>query len=137
MTKPLALLAALALATTGAFAQAAPPAGSAAPPVALKSHHRMKPPQQMAQQLGLTPDQQSRLQAALLAERQGMTAAAPPPADRQALRQAMQANHAQYEAQVQAILTPAQFAQYTAVQQQKRTGMKAKRQQRMVLAPST
>lgn len=145
MNKSLALYVALALATTGAFAQTAPPAAAPAPPMARKGPHKMKSPEQMAarrsqkmaQQLSLSPDQQSRLQAALLAERQGMTAATgPPPADRKALHQAMQANHAQYEAQVQAILTPAQFTQYTAMQQQKHTEAKARRQQRTSLAPN-
>lgn len=144
MNKSLVLFAALALATTGAFAQTAPPATAPAPPMAHKGHHKMKSPEQMAarrsqkmaQQLGLSPDQQSRLQAALLAERQGMTAVAPAPADRKAMHQAMQANHAQYEAQVQAILTPAQLTQYTAMQQQKRTEAKAKRQQRTSSAPN-
>lgn len=144
MNKSLALLAALALATTSAFAQTTPPPAAPAPPMARQGPHKMKSPEQMAarrsqkmaQQLGLSPGQQSRLQAALLAERQGMTAASPAPADRKALHQAMQANHAQYEAQVQAILTPAQFTQYTAMQQQKRTEMKAKRQQRTGLAPN-
>ncbi|TPG72040.1 hypothetical protein [Hymenobacter nivis] len=145
MNKSLALLAALALATTTAFAQTAPPAAPTAPPMARRGPHKMKSPEQMAarrsqkmaQQLGLSPDQQSRLQAALLAERQGMTAATgPAPADRKALHQAMQANHAQYEAQVQAILTPAQRTQYTALQEQKRAEHKAKRQQRTGLAPN-
>jgi|GEM_PF-6023695 len=143
MLKPLALLAALALTTTGAFAQTTSPPAATAPPMASKGPHKMKSPEQMAarrsqkmaQQLGLSPDQQSRLQAALLAERQGMTAT-PAPADRKALHQAMQTNHAQYEAQVQAILTHTQFTQYTALQQQKRTEAKAKRQQRMGLAPN-
>ncbi|OGX90468.1 hypothetical protein [Hymenobacter coccineus] len=143
MFKSLALLAALALATPSAFAQTAP-AAPMAHQGRHKGPHKMKSPEQMAarrsqkmaQQLGLSPDQQSRLQAALLAERQGMTAVSPAPADRKALHQAMKANHAQYEAQVQAILTPAQRTQYTAMQQQKRTEMKAKRQQRTGLAPN-
>ncbi len=147
MEKSLALLAALALAATGAFAQTAPPMSApvpAAPPMALKGHHKMKSPEQMAahrsqkmaQQLGLSADQQQKLSAALLAERQAMTATAPAPADRQALHQAMQANHARYEAQVKAILTPDQYTRYTAMQQQRHDQMRAKHQQRTGTAPS-
>ncbi|MFD1466898.1 hypothetical protein ACFQ48_01580 [Hymenobacter caeli] len=151
MKKSLALFTALALAATGALAQTTPPPAAAAdpapagPPTALQSPRRMVPPEQMAgrrsqklaRQLGLSADQQSRLQAALLAERQAMTSTAPGgPADRRTMHRAMQANHAQYEAQVRTILTPDQYSQFTALEQQHRADAQAKRQQRVGMAPS-
>lgn len=143
MKNPLILLAALVLTAPGAFAQTSALAAPA--PVVLKSHHRMVPPeemashrsQKMAQQLGLSADQQSQLAAALLAERRAMTATAPAPADRRALHQAMQANHAQYEAQVKTILTPDQYARYTAMQQRRRDQHRAQRQQRTGVSPKS
>lgn len=151
MKKSLALFAALALAATSAFAQTTPPPAASAypapagPPPALPGPRRPVPPEQMAarrsqklaQQLGLNADQQSRLQAALLAERQAMTSPAPgAPVNRRALHRAMQANHARYEAQVRTILTPDQYAQFTAMEQQHRADARAKRQQRMGAAPA-
>lgn len=146
MKKSLALFAALALAATGAFAQTTPPPAAPAPgppPMALQGRKMQSPEKmadhrsrKMAQQLGPSAGQQAQLRAALLAERQAMTSTAPgAPADRRALHRAMQANHAQYEAQVKAILTPDQFTQYTAMQQH-RDEARAKRQQRMGLAPT-
>lgn len=143
MKNPRLLLAALALTATGAFAQTAP--APAAPPMAIPRHHKMQSPekmaahrsQKMAQQLGLSADQQHQLAAALLAERQAMTATAPAPADRQALHQAMQAGHAQYEAQVKTILTPDQYARYTAMQQQRHDQRRAQRQQRTGVSPKS
>ena len=90
----------------------------------------------MAQQLGLSADQQRQLAAALLTERQAMTSTTPVPADRQAMHRAMQASHSQYEAQVKTILTPDQYTKYTAMQQQRHNQMRAKRQQRMGMSPS-
>ena len=147
MKKSLALFAALALAATGAFAQTTPPSAApapAGPPLSTQRPHKVQSPEKMAahrsrklaQQLGLNADQQSRLQAALLAERQAMTSTAPgAPADRKAMHRAMQANHAQYEAQVRTILTPDQYTQYTALEQQHRADARAKRQQRIGMAP--
>ena len=145
MKKSLVLFAALTLAAAGAFAQTAPVAAPAAPPMAMHGHHKMQSPekmadhrsQKMAQQLGLSADQQHQLAAALLAERQAMTTTAPGPADRRAMHQAMQATHAQYEAQVKTILTPDQYAQYTAMQQQRHDEQRAQRQQRTGVSPKS
>ena len=143
MKKSFVLLTALALAATGAFAQTASVA-PAAPAMALRGHHKMKSPEKMAdqrshkmaQQLGLSADQQRQLAAALLTERQAMTSTTPVPADRQAMHRAMQTSHSQYEAQVKIILTPDQYTKYTAMQQQRHNQMRAKRQQRMGMSPS-
>ncbi len=143
MKKSFVLFAALSFAATSAFAQTTPATAPTAPPMAMKGHHKMKSPekmadqrsQKMAQQLGLSADQQSQLRAALLAERQAMTGTAA--ADRHAMHHAMQDNHARYEAQVKTILTPDQYTRYTAMQQQKRTEMHAKRQQRAGATPKS
>ncbi len=137
------LLAALAFSTVGAFAQTAP--APAAPAMAMHGPHKMQSPekmaahrsQKMAQQLGLSADQQHQLAAALLAERQAMTTTSPAPADRQAMHQAMQAGHAQYEAQVKTILTPDQYTKYTAMQQQRHDQRRAQRQQRTGVSPKS
>ena len=115
-TLMLLLLATLALATAGpGFAQTAPAARSAAPArkpapksPAHKADHKAG---KMAKELGLSPDQEAKVEQLLLARQQESAALKTKyAADKKSGRPAMKAAHDRYEAQLKAILTPEQFA---------------------------
>ncbi|MCC3153971.1 hypothetical protein Q3A66_13595 [Hymenobacter sp. BT770] len=115
MKKTLILLAALALTTAGtSIAQTAPATGTMharkhAPkdPAKMADHKAGK----MAKELGLTADQEAKVEQLLLARQQETTALkAKYGTDRKAGRTEMKAAHDRYEAQLKTILTPAQYA---------------------------
>ena len=116
-------LAALGLSAGAAFGQApVKTTGSDANQTAL--HERLqagpKPGQKathkagkMAEELGLSADQETRLKQLLLARQQETAALkAKYGADKKAARPALQAARARYQAQLKALLTPAQYARF-------------------------
>ena len=127
MKKTLFLLAALGLATAGtSFAQTAPvkTTGSDANQTALhyaKGQHGPKDPARMAdhragkmaKELGLSADQETKVEQLLLARQQETaTLKAKYGTNRKAGRADMKAAHDRYEAQLKVILTPEQYAKF-------------------------
>ena len=124
MKKTLFLLAALALTTAGtSFAQTAVKAtGSDAKQTARHYESGKKGPKdpakmadhkagKLAKELGLTADQEAKVEQLMLARQQESTALkAKYGTDRKAGRTEMRAAHDRYEAQLKTILTPEQFA---------------------------
>ena len=120
MKNILALTAALALAAASAHAQATP--GAATPPAPATgrtpAQQAANQAQRLAKELGLTADQQSKVQQVLLTSRQEMLAArdqAQASGDRQGLGAAMKASRAKADDQLRTVLTPAQFARYQQI----------------------
>ena len=116
MKKTLVLLAALALTTAGtSFAQTAP---AASPTMQARQHGPKDPAKmadhragKMAKELGLTADQEAKVEQLMLARQQeGAALKTKYGTDRKAGRPEMKAAHDRYEAQMKAILTPEQFA---------------------------
>ena len=137
MKHALALLAGLAAASP-AFAQTAPAAGSPpAPALAAPPARRPAPDQQgerraqyLAKELGLNPDQQSRLAPILLAQReavQAMRQQAGAGGQRRGQGQEMKAAQAKYQDQIRAVLTPEQFTKFTQLQAEQRDKMRERR----------
>ena len=136
MKKSLFLLAALAFATAGtSFAQTAPTAPAKhtrqhAPkdPAKMADHKASK----MAKELGLTADQETKVEQLLLARQQETAALkAKYGTDRNAGRAEMKAAHEKYAAQLKTILTPEQYAKFDQMKDQhhghgKEGGNKAK-----------
>ncbi|ALW86528.1 hypothetical protein AUC43_16420 [Hymenobacter sedentarius] len=125
MKKNLILLAALALTTAGtSFAQTTAPAattlkahkgkGHATP--AQKADHRAA---KLAKELGLTADQEAKVEQLMLA-RQQETAALKTKygADKKAGRAEMKAAHERYQAQLKAILTADQYAKFDKLKEE-------------------
>jgi len=129
MNKPFVLLAALALAAGTAAAQApVKTTGTDANQNALHQNLQAKggakpgktPAQKadhkagkMAKELGLSPDQEARMEKLLLDRQQeSMALKTKYGADRKAGRAEMKAAHDRYETSFKAILTPEQFAKY-------------------------
>ncbi|MCI1186081.1 DUF4890 domain-containing protein [Hymenobacter sp. DH14] len=124
MKKTLFLLVALALTTAGtSFAQTAVKAtGTDAKQTARHYGKGQKGPKdpakmadhkagKMAKELGLTADQEAKVESLMLARQQeSATLKAKYGADRKAGRTEMKAAHDRYEAQLKTILTPEQFA---------------------------
>lgn len=108
MKNAFGLLTALLLAATSAGAQTSPT------PAALAASHA----QRLAREIGLSSDQQAKVQQILLASRQEMTAAsqqAQASGDHEGLRAAMQAARTKADTQLRTVLTPAQFAKYQQI----------------------
>ena len=139
MKKTLLLLAALALATAGtSFAQTAPvkTTGSDANQTAQhygKGQHGPKNPAKMAdhragkmaKELGLSADQEAKVEQLLLARQQETaTLKAKYGTDRKAGRADMKAAHDLYETQLKSILTPEQFAKLQQKQDEHHDKMK-------------
>ena len=138
MKKNLFLLAALAFATAGtSFAQTAVKttgsdanqtarhyaAGKQAPkdPAKTADHKAGK----MAKELGLSADQEAKVEQLLLARQQESTALkAKYGSDRKAGRPEMKAAHERYEAQFKAILTPEQYAKFQQKKEEQHDKMK-------------
>lgn len=126
MKKSLLLLAALAFTAAGpSFAQTAPAATTKARThQGGKGHHKdpaRKADQKaakMAKELGLSADQEAKIEQLMLA-RQQETAAFKTKygADKNAGRAEMKASHDKYNAQLKAILTPEQFAKFGQLKQ--------------------
>ncbi|GAB3571761.1 hypothetical protein [Hymenobacter daeguensis] len=123
MKKTLALLAALAFATAGtSFAQTAvKTTGSDANATARHYQKGPKDPAKMAdhkagkmaKELGLSADQEAKVEQLLLARQQESQALkAKYAANKDAGRAEMKASHEKYQAQLKAILTPEQYAKF-------------------------
>ena len=119
----LTLLAACALTVGTAAAQTTPPDGNA---MQGGGYGRMQGnPEEMAkrqtermtQELGLNPDQVSRVQQIQMARVQEMQAMrGQGGGDRDKMREQMQASRTKYDAQYKAVLTSDQYTKYTAMQ---------------------
>ncbi len=107
MKKPVIFLALLGLTAVGARAQTTPPPTPAVQAAVASQVKRM------AQELSLTPDQQTRLRQVLLLTRQHMDAdRTAHQGDPAGLQTAMAFDRAKSEELIQKVLTPAQYAQY-------------------------
>ena len=138
MKKTLILLAAMALTAGTSFAQTAPvkTTGSDANQTArhyAKGPHGPKDPAKMAdhragkmaKELGLSADQEAKVELLLLARQQETAALkAKYGKDRKAGRADMRAAHDRYEAQLKTILTPEQFAKFQQQEDQHHDKMK-------------
>lgn len=130
MKKTLALLAALAFATVGtSFAQTAPAAATKVKMHGSKGGHGPKDPAKMAdhkagkmaKELGLTADQEAKVEQLLLARQQESAALKTKyAADKTAGRTEMKASHEKYAAQLKAILTPEQYAKFDKMKDEHR-----------------
>ena len=120
------LLAAFALTLGTAAAQAPAPAGPGlsdgrAPGTPEEVAARQS--QRLTRALGLNADQTAKVKQILLArgqEMQGLRGQPRDAANRGQRREQLQANRAKYEAQFQAVLTPDQFAKFTALEADRR-----------------
>jgi len=129
MKKTLMLLAALAFTTAGtSFAQTAPATtkvkmhggkGGHGPkdPAKMADHKAAK----MAKELGLTADQEAKVEQLFLARQQETQALkAKYGADKKAGRTDMKASHEKYAAQLKTILTPEQYAKFDKMKDEHR-----------------
>lgn len=135
MKSTLLLFAGLALYTSAALAQTAPPAPAPgqAPATQLPTHRvkRPKTPQQSAdhhaaklgQSLGLSASQQTRAHAVFLAESQeaqAIKAKYPAATQHKAMHQEIKTMHAKYQSQLKGVLTADQYTHYITMQQEKK-----------------
>lgn len=139
MKSTLVLLAALVATATTSFAQV-PPSTRPVATAQAGARHQASPEQQaerraqyLAKELGLSPDQQAKLQPILLAQRQEMMsfrdkAGAGAPGRRQGMGQQFKASQAKYEEQIRAVLTPEQFAKFDQMKDDRREQMREQRQ---------
>jgi Spy/CpxP family protein refolding chaperone len=122
MKKTLMLLAALAFTTAGtSFAQTAPAATTKVKMHGGKGGHGPKDPAKMAdhkaakmaKELGLTADQEAKVEQLMLARQQETQALKTKyAADKTVGRAEMKASHEKYQAQLKTILTPEQYAKF-------------------------
>ncbi|MDQ2793060.1 MAG: DUF4890 domain-containing protein [Bacteroidota bacterium] len=122
------LLAVFALTVGSAAAQTSRPNSPGAGAIEGRGGRMQASPDEMAkrqadrmtQELGLSADQTTKVQAILLARTQEMQAmrgqARDGSGDRSQMREQRQAGRAKYEAQFKTVLTPDQFTKYTAMQ---------------------
>ncbi|MFD2717661.1 DUF4890 domain-containing protein [Hymenobacter monticola] len=130
MKKTLMLLAALAFTTAGtSFAQTAPAATTKVKMHGGKGAHGPKDPAKMAdhkaakmaKELGLTADQEAKVEQLMLARQQETQALkAKYAADKTAGRAEMKASHEKYAAQLKTILTPEQYAKFDQLKDEHR-----------------
>lgn len=127
MKKLLLLLATAAATTATSFAQMpAAPAGTQKSPDQLADRRA----QYLAQELGLTPDQQARLQPVLQAQRQEMQAMreqVQTGGRRRGMGQDLKASQARYDAQIKGILTPDQYSKFSQLKDEQRDKMRERR----------
>ena len=133
MKKLLVLLAPLALAARPTLAQMPASAGPAAVAAPTRSPDQQadRRAQYYAKQLGLTADQQTRLEPILLAQRQELLALRDKmPADgrRRGMGQGLKAAQAKYNDQIKAVLTPEQFTKFEQMRDEQRANMRERRQ---------
>lgn len=127
----LIMLAALAISARPALAQApgsAGPAAVATPPTPAQLAERRT--EHLTKALGLTADQQARLQPILLAQRQDMLALRnqrPAGGRRRGMGQDLKAAQANYDGQIQAVLTPEQLIRYNQLKDEQRTRLQERR----------
>ena len=129
------LLAALALTSAAAQAQTTP-AATDAQTAPLNSRVMPSPEQQaqnqaqrLAKELNLTPDQQTKVQELMAAQRQETQAAIQNAGgDRRAMGQAMRAGRDKFSGQLKTVLTADQFTKYQQIMTQRREQMRERRQ---------
>jgi Spy/CpxP family protein refolding chaperone len=130
MKKLLLLLATVAATTSTSFAQttAAQPAQAGAQ----KSPDQMveRRTQYLAKELGLSADQQAKLQPVLLAQRQEMMAMrdkVQTGGRQRGMGQDLKAAQARYDAQIKGILTPEQYTKFSQMKDEQRDKMRERR----------
>ena len=135
MKKLLLLLATVAAPAGISFAQTPAPASQTAPMAAgtQKSPDQMaeRRAQYLAKELGLSADQQGRMQPILLAQRQDMLALreqVQTGGRRRGMGQDLKAAQAKYDAQIKGILTPEQYAKYSQLKDEQRDKLRERRQ---------
>ncbi len=84
-------------------------------PAAAAGQNRMGRQAEMMKELNLTPDQQTKLEALMSANRMARPSGPPTEAD----RQAMQARRAEMDTKLKEILTPEQYTKYQAMRPQR------------------
>ncbi|MDO7847546.1 hypothetical protein Q5H92_14345 [Hymenobacter sp. M29] len=129
MNKTLVLLSALLLAGGAASAQAPAIPGPAATQKS-PDQQAQRRAQYLAKELGLTADQQARLEPILLAQRQDMQAMR----DRvqtngrqRGMGQELKASQGKYTEQIRAVLTPEQFARFEQLKDEQRDKLRERR----------
>ena len=130
MKKHFFLLAALAAATGPAAAQVAAPAASTARPAPDPMVERRV--QYLAKELGLTADQQARLQPLLLAQRQQLQAMREQRTTggrRLGVGQDVKTAQARFDEQLKGVFTPEQFTRFSRMQAEQREKMREHRAQ--------
>jgi protein CpxP len=129
MTKTLALLAALGLATA-AHAQSAPVVGAPlAGPGRSPEQQTQAQANRLAKELNLSAEQQTQLQQLLATQRQEtQTAIQQAGGNRRAMGQAMRAGRDKFDSQLKTVLTPDQYTKYQQLMAQRREMMRERRQ---------
>ncbi|MBO2007943.1 hypothetical protein [Hymenobacter negativus] len=130
MKKLLLLLATVAATTATSFAQAptSPPTSASTPKSADQMAERRA--QYLAKELGLSPDQQAKLQPILQAQRQEMQAMrdkVQTGGRQRGMGQDLKASMAKYDAQVKGILTPEQYTKFSQMKDEQRDKMRERR----------
>lgn len=130
MKKLLLLLATAAATTPASFAQtpATPPAPAAAQQPADQLAERRA--QYLAKELGLSADQQAKLQPVLLAQRQELQtlrSQVQTGGRRLGMGQDLKASQARYDAQIKGILTPEQYARFSQLKDEQRDKLRERR----------
>lgn len=133
MKKLLLLLATAAATTATGFAQAPAAQTMPARPGTQKSPDQLaeRRAQYLAKELGLTADQQAKLQPILLAQRQEMQAMrdkVPTGGRQRGMGQDLKASMAKYDAQIKGILTPEQYTRFSQLKDEQRDKMRERRQ---------
>ena len=133
MKKLLLLLATAAASTATSFAQAPAAQTMPAQPGTQKSPDQLaeRRAQYLAKELGLSADQQAKLQPILLAQRQEMQAMrdkVQTGGRQRGMGQDLKASMAKYDAQVKGILTPEQYTKFSQLKDEQRDKMRERRQ---------
>ncbi|MBD2722538.1 hypothetical protein [Hymenobacter armeniacus] len=126
--KRILVLLALSLAAAGA-ASAQAPAGTAAAQASPEQQAQRRT-QYLAKELGLSADQQAKLQPILLAQRQDMLAMrekVQTGGRQRGMGQELKAAQAKYTEQIKAVLTPEQFAKFDQMKDEARDKMRERR----------
>ena len=135
MKKILVLLAALVVTATTGFAQAPASAGPGATPQpggrpqASPEQQADRRAQNLAKDLGLSPDQQARLQPILLAQRQEMQSLRDQARSggRQGMAQQLKTAQANYDQQIRAVLTAEQYSKFDQQKDDRRDQVRERR----------
>lgn len=130
--KKFLILAAFVAASSFSFAQAPTSISQTAPTAQQKSPDQQadRRAQYLAKELGLTADQQTKLQPILLAQHQNMLSMRDKRqagGDRQGMGQEMKATQAKYDEQIKAVLTPEQYTKFDQMKDERRDKMREQR----------
>lgn len=135
MKKVFVLLVALMAASATGFAQAPASAGPApslqpgARPSASPEQQTERRAQYLSKELGLSADQQARLQPILLAQRQEMQGLRDQASSggRQGMTPQLKALQAKYDGQIRAVLTPEQYGKFDQLKDDRREQVRERR----------